>query len=187
MNVVMATPDRGDYYVSCVKRREGSYIPVTKKVMINGRVLAMHEGKKFDSLMEAQKEVKRMAKAKAKMKGCERLELDEVPEAVSRRFEVDPDMQITEQEMLDLMSRCKKERYVVFKDLEGLENRFDAGVEYLAEETEDPTILKVYDAYGEPCQCYRYRFEKIELTEEATVMSMASGIGMDMVSLWCNG
>ena len=187
MNVVMASPDRGDYYVCCVRKSDDDFCAVGKMVGISGKVSSVYEGKSFDSKKEAEKYAKKMAKVKAKMKNYERMEHDEVPDPVKKSFEVEPEMQISEQDMLDLMARCKKERYVVFKDVEGIEDRFDEGMEYLAEETEDPTILKVYDIYGEPCQCYKYRFESVKLTEEAVVMSMATGIGTDMVSAWCNG
>jgi len=168
MNIVMEHKDRGEYYVASVRKSNDEYCTVGRKILATGRVYSVYEAYRGSSLVEAKRQAKRLAKTKVKMKGYAILPTEDAPCSVANNLEVSEDMQMSEAEMLEFVGRMKSEKYVIFKDTFGIEARFDIGVEYLAYETDDPTMLSVLDIHGESCQCLYYRFDTIKPTEEAT-------------------
>lgn len=165
MNRVSVSPDGNTYYVVSVRRAGDSYYPVSKKVGNVGNVETVYDGPTFATKVEAERHARRMFRTKQKRKDY--MPAEDVPMAVQEKFEPDPDLRLSEAEMVDFVKKVTRERYVIFKDVFGFEDRFDIGVEYLAEATDDPSIMVVYDISGEPCKCSLSRFKWVKRTEDS--------------------
>jgi hypothetical protein len=108
-----------------------------------------------------------LAKTKTRKGKGEIVPLEKLPKVVMNFLEVPPDMQLTPQEMIELMANICREKYVIFKDLNGMEEFFDLGVQYLGFETDDFDFIKVFDKFGQLRDCLKSRIETLEPTERA--------------------
>jgi len=107
-----------------------------------------------------------MAKTKTRKRNYVEVPLDSLNEKVRVHLEPPPEMQVTAEEMMNFISRLKRERYVVFKDINGLEDWFDVGVEYIGYEIDDD-FISVYDKFGKLRDCMKCRMSSIVPTESA--------------------
>ncbi len=74
-------------------------------------------------------------------------------------------MQLTVEEMIGFLKEARRERYIIFKDVSGLEEYFDVDVEYLGCQTRDKETIAVYDRFGELRNVFKKRLASIEPTE----------------------
>lgn len=168
MNKVAVSQDGNIYYVVSIRRQGEEYYPASKKIDVVGNVQNVYSGRCFQTKKDAERMACSMIRTKQKRKNyVEVQDIRDVPDAIVGMFEVDPDMQLSEDEMIDFMKSVYRERYMIFKDVFGLEDRFDLGVEYLAEVMNEQGIMVVYDVYGEPCKCNMSRFKWAKRTEDS--------------------
>ena len=99
-----------------------------------------------------------------KKRGWLAVDLEKLPPLVVRFLEVPTDMMVTPEELVMILRKAQVERYVVFGDTAGLEEYFDKGIEYLGYVTDDENIIKVFDKFGTPRDCFSRRFQSIEPT-----------------------
>ena len=166
MNIPLRGRD-GSYYIACVKHN-GVFVVVGKRLNTDGSLRELGQEFRFDSIEEAKKRCRSLAKMKVRKKGFVQIELDSLPLEAHRHLEIPTEMQLTPEELLALVREARLERYVVFKDVTGMEVYFDEGVEYLALIDEsDPDFLIVFDRYGEKRNCRVDRMDLIRETEKA--------------------
>jgi predicted DNA-binding WGR domain protein len=55
-----------------------------------------------------------------------------------------------------------REFIVECQDNAGMEDKFDAGIEYVAESHDDPNLVWVYDKLGERQECFSERFKEVD-------------------------
>lgn len=91
-------------------------------------------------------------------------EASDIPDVVRKKLMVpDIDTVISNDEFLSDVQIARKQRLVHFSDVSGIEEYYDAGVEYLAIiNSDDDSFMKVYDRFGELRDCLVTRFSKIE-------------------------
>jgi hypothetical protein len=170
MNVAMWSGKRKEYYIASVRKHandDGRSVARGKRVAMNGKLLELCSGFEFATEGEAALKCRGLAKMKARKKDYVPVALEKLPKEVQAHLEVPTDMQMTPQEMVAFIVEAKRERYVVFADVTGMEDSFDAGVQYLGYETDDVLMLKVYDRCGALKECFRSRTKSVEPTERA--------------------
>jgi hypothetical protein len=167
MNIALQTPG-GEFYIACIKKNGGPYIVVGKYILPDGTVRQFGQEFRFDRLEDAEKRCRAMAKMKVRKKGFLPVLLEDLPEATHRHLEIPPDMQLTPEEMIEFVRDARRERYVVFGDVFGIEAYFDLGVEYLALTVPgDDEHFLVYDKYGEKRHYHKDRMESVRMTERS--------------------
>jgi hypothetical protein len=165
MNVATKSPDGHYYYVFGV-RRGGQGFGVVGKHVDSGGAWRQVSHEVFATRKEAEAKCRRLSNMKVKKRGFLPVEISHLPQAVQERLEPDLDMQLTPEDMVELLYRSKMERYVVFENLDGLEGFFDLGVEYLGYQV-DGDFLEVHDKFGELRVCFASRMSSVEPTERA--------------------
>lgn len=165
---------RHEYYIACV-RRNGRYSARGKRVDQVGRLIEMCAAFEFDTQREAERRCRDMAALKCRKHRYVRLELDALPRPVQEHLEVPPDMQMTPWEMVEFLEMAPRERYVVLRDVRGMEEHFDAGVQYVGYETADGECVAVYDRFGVLRECFVERVASMEPTERAVEMAGRAG------------
>jgi hypothetical protein len=163
VNFVIKVPKLEQYTIYGVRRVMDGYAVRSTTVDAKDRVLASADIDFLPTLEEANEQAERIALMKAALKG--RLVVDSPPAYVKRHFERDDQEWVTNQQMTGLLTAAKRERYVIFRDVKGMESRFDIGVQYLALDTGDEETLDVTDNFGETSSCLKGRFVSVELTE----------------------
>jgi len=165
MNIALKKPGGGEYYIASIRKDNGHYVIRGKCILPSGKL--RQRGREFtsDSFAGAKKRCRQLASMKVKRRGYTVIQLEQIPDAVVPFLERPPDMQLTKTEMVKFLRETRRERYVVFKDVTGLEEYFDAGVEYIAYETRDKEVIKVHDRFGTIRQVFRERLESVEPTE----------------------
>lgn len=121
----------------------------------------------------ARKRAKKYTVRKSKSGWTEVAEGAQVPVYVRRCMAVAVDRVVSPEELLQLIRQAEIERYVVFRDNTGLEDFFDVGVEYLAEEDNDPHCIKVYAKDGSLREVLRDRLDSVEETENVQEIQKA--------------
>jgi hypothetical protein len=174
MNIVLKRRDGIEFFVACVKKN-GIYRVLGKYVSLSGNLRTTSEDGPYGSELEARRRCQSLAKNKLRKKDFVRIPVQKIPNEIIPFLEFPTNMQITPQEMIQMIAEVRLERYVVFKDARGLEDFFDIGVEYLARITDDDDSLLVYDRFGKPRNCFIARMESISLTDEA---KKAEGMGV---------
>ena len=169
MNLVVWCPKKEEYYLACVKRSAGGegYVAFGKRISKDGKLLEMCKGFELPSEEEAEAKCRELAKTKRRKRGGKAMEVFELPKPAQRFLEVPADMQVTPEELALLAEEARREVYVVFEDVTGMEEWFDAGVQYVGSETADKDVLRVFDKFGERRSCFRSRARSIEITEQA--------------------
>lgn len=167
MNIVLQKSNPSEYYVACVKQADEGFVVWGKYVTKDGDIRDTYNSPSFDTNEQAVVRCRNLAKMKIRKKGFSELALDQIPIKVAKHMEMPPDVDVSAEEMLSQLKEARNERYVVFKDTKGIEEYFDAGVEYLAHTTGEEGVLLVFDRFGESRQCFSDRMESITATEEA--------------------
>lgn len=168
MNIVLksSTNKRPEFFIACIKKN-GTYHVYGKYVSFDGVLRIVSKSESFPTEAQARLRCRSLAKSKIRKKGFIEIGLGEIPKRVVPFLEIPPDMQLTAEEMILMIQKTRRERYVVFKDVNGIEESFDVGIEYLAEITDDEGVLTVYDRFGEARQCFVERMSAIVPTDEA--------------------
>ena len=168
MNIALTRKHQGntEYLVYSVRRTGAGHAVRSKKVQSNGKLLGMLTEDK-NTEKEARDRIKTMIHVKLKKQDWTPVDLVQLPKEVVKFLEVPPEMQVTPEEMLMILKKAHDERYVYFTNVNGLEEFFDIGVEYLGYKTDDDKTLKVFDRYGTLRECFIHRMKLIEPTERA--------------------
>jgi hypothetical protein len=168
------SPGTGAYYIATIRKTDTGNWGVRGKILHeDGSLKQMGDEKFFSTRSHAEKACRKLAKRKRAMRKYEDINLTELPEAALEHLEPDADNWVDPTDMVKMIEEAKKERYVWFRDITGIEAYFQIGWEYLAYITEDPDIYRVMDKYGEWRECMTARFAKIENTERTDeVMGM---------------
>jgi len=163
MNFVLKVRNLEQYTIYGVRKVLDGFVVRSKTIDGNNRVLAAIDIDTQPTLEDANEMARRVALMKSALKG--RVFCDDPPDFVKKHFETCDREWVSNQQMKNLLTAAKLERYVVFRDILGLEGRFDLGVEYLAFETDDEEFLDVTDNFGETSLCMKSRFALVEMTE----------------------
>lgn len=174
MNNAMWSKIRNEYYVSSVRRDGSEFIARGKRVSSDGILLQVCAGFRFRTVKEAEQKCRDMVKTKLK-NGWVLVPQERVDKLVVRHFEVPVDMQVTTEELMSMLAEAKRERYVVLADVTGIEEWFDAGVQYLGDFKEGDECVRVYDRFGDTRDCFLERVESMELTERAVEAKETAG------------
>jgi hypothetical protein len=170
MNIALNTFSQSqEHCIVSVKNVGGRYLVRGKRILPSGDVKVQGEDFWFDNLKDATTKCRDLAKIKMKKRGWKPVDLVELPKNVVQHLEVPPDMVVTPEEMVLILREIESERYVVFSNVFGLEDRFDLEVEYIGYECDDGKnkFLKVFDKFGKLSSCFSDRFSSIVPTERA--------------------
>ena len=168
MNIILKRINHVEYFISCVKKHsDTAFIVYGKYISKEGAIRTQSKSSIFSTERQAMDRCHSLAKTKIRKKFFIEIPLDEVPDNVSAHLEIPAELQVTAQELILHIKEARKERYVIFKEDFGLDEFFDAEVEYLGLVTEDEDILTVFDRYGDPRQCFVERMKSIIPTEDA--------------------
>lgn len=181
MNIVLTRKtetNRSEFYLAAVKRSGDIFTALTKRISNDGRMIATCSDFKYETIKEAKKKVRDLIKIKMKKQGWLPIDLSLLPAQVVKFLEVPPEMQVTPEELVMILRDAQKERYVTFFDVSGLEEFFDAGIEYIGYETGDVHTFKAFDRFGTLRECFTRRLSHIEPTERAIeAKSLANRMG----------
>ena len=164
MNVALQS-DTG-FYIASVRKIGGSFAAQGRRVSKDGRLEADGQAFICGSKGEAEHKVRDIVKMKVKRRGWKLVSLEELPKQVVKFLDVPPEMQCTPEELVLALKSAAKERYVVFENVEGMEEYFDARVEYLGYDTDNGSV-KVYDRYGVMREVFQNRLKSMQPTEQA--------------------
>lgn len=169
MNIVLHNTKGDEYYIVSLKvgQNAGGYLAIGKRVSNDGRLISIGQTSRFQDRKLAERRVRDQIKIKIKRRGWQRVNLESLPVKVVKYLEVPPEMQVTPEELVMVLRKAQAERYVIFKDVAGLEEYFDAGVEYLGYVTDDEHTIKVFDRFGALRDCFINRLLSVDLTERA--------------------
>jgi len=167
MNIVLIKPNDFEYYiVYVVESIKGGYLCGARRVAKNGELIEQCEI--FGPLIQkdAEKRCRIRAKVKVSKRGYASLSLEDMPDELGRWMEVPSEMREDQDGLIALAKEAKRERYVVFKDVRGIGDSFDLGIEYRAHEAGDG-LLAVYDRLGVVQVCFAERMELVIPTERS--------------------
>ena len=153
------------YVLSIAKTSTGHYKVFSRFLSKEGKFLRDGGWEVFTSREFAEKKLARMAREKRRH-GWEPVS-GSLSQAITAWLPPDADAWIPNDELLQLVRRTAAERYAVIEDVSGLGACFERGVEYLAQETDDPGLLRVLDKFGQWTNCLRSRFSAVMVTEDA--------------------
>ena len=160
----------GDWYIVSIRKTTMSKLPwgVRGKILnADGSLHMVCEEKYFADMDKAKAACRKQVKRKKTLKKYVEVEMSMLPAEAINHLEPDCESWMTPEDMLKMIAESRKERYVWFKDISGMEEYFRFGLEYLAYITDEPDILTVIDEYGTKRECMTERFNKIEYTEDA--------------------
>lgn len=168
MNIVLQNLKDEDYYIATIKKVDDVFYAFGKRIHFDGKVVAICQRFPCASLREAEHKVRDLVKTKIKRRGWKPVDLESLPKEVVKFLEVPPEMQISPEEMVLILRGARLERYVRFWDVNGLEEFFDVGVEYIGFVlADDENIFKVFDRFGTLRDCFKQRMSHIDPTERA--------------------
>ena len=166
MNIVLQNPRTKGWYIATIRKSDIGIWGVRGKILsADGTLIETGQEAYFATLSVAEKTCKSRAKHKEKIKGMVRMTVADLPENAYRHIEPDAENWVDPEEMMQLLLDAKKERYVFFSDVTGIEEYFQTNLEYLAYTTEDEDIYQVIDKYGIKRNCMVGRFSEVENTE----------------------
>ena len=185
MNFVLKIPrDGGGYFIISILRDGDEFIIRSKRIDSHGNILVWNDVKgdgysiaHFQTLEEAKKRAQTIAAMKTKKKGMIEILDKDFPDIVKAKLAAPIDSQINQDELMEIVKQFRKERYVIFKDVAGLEEFYDLGVEYVGYITEDPDIIDVFDKFGSVRGVLVSRLQACDDTEQCKE-AWAVGVGM---------
>lgn len=168
MNIILQLAGAGDFYIASVRKCTGNRwalrgVTLNSNGVLKGTANVLY----FESRKEAEKKCRKRAKIKQARKSYAIVGVDALPKEALRFLAPDPDSVISIEEMVELIDKAKRERYVFFKNVMGIEHLFQLGLEYLAYITDDEDILEVEADNGERHSCIMERFSEVKETETA--------------------
>ena len=159
---------RREYYVSSAKRSGSEYVAQGRRVSESGEFIEACQKFFFKTQVEAERKARDLAKVKRSLHGCVHVSEVDVPECVKRHLGFSMGEQVTAEELERMLKDARKERYVVLGNVSGIENWFDAGVEYVGcRSEEDGEYVWVYDKFGNFKELCMERVASVRLTEKA--------------------
>ena len=164
MNVALQS-DTG-FYIASVRKIGGSFAAQGRRVSKDGRLEADGQAFICGDKRAAEHKVRDIVRTKVKRRGWKLVSLQELPKQVVKFLDVPPEMQCTPEELVFILRSAAKERYVVFENIEGLEEYFDVGVQYLGYDTDSGSV-KVYDRFGVMREVFQNRLRSVQPTEQA--------------------
>jgi len=179
MNIALTKKgDQGvEFYLASVKRSGDVYTAVSKRIHSNGRIMASGPGFRYGTEKEANAKVRDLVKIKIKRKNWAPFDLKGLPSPVVRHLEAPPELQVTPEELIQTLRDAERERYVVLRDVSGLEEYFDAGIEYIGIDTGPSQTIKVFDRYGVLRECFKARIKSSFPTERASEVRAKGRVG----------
>lgn len=166
MNRVLLKPLPKAYLLYCIHKMPDGYAVRSKQIADDGRVSNIMDIEQYKLVTEARDRIRTLVKLKQERKGLSLVHFEDVPPFVFNHFENEETDIVSNDVMLAQIDAAKRERYVTFSDVTGIENRFDLDVQYLALDTGFKETLDVTDKFGEVCTCFMSRFSSVELTED---------------------
>jgi len=178
LNRAMIMPD-GTYFVYSVlkvPRTEAGHEVRGLSVNLDGSVREVTVKAVFRSRKAAEDRLRTLARMKMLKKKAREVSEHELPDVVRSKLAPDLDSVMGPADFLGMVEREKNRRVVVFRDVTGLEDVFEPDVEYDGvEDPDDGDIVVVTGPDGEPRNCFRSRFLRIDITPGAREAS-AKGI-----------
>lgn len=187
MNIVLKHPDDTFTVVSVLKdkmtwldKSVDGFSVRTARMGPDGKVHRWEVIAKYQTLKDAEARAKTLAMMKRKHRDCEEVFEDRIPAGIRKAMAAPVEAQVTGTELIGLVMQARKERYVTLKDVVGLEDFFDAGVEYVGYTTDDPNILDVFDRFGKSRGVRIDRIDNVSKTEQCIE---ADGVRLDTAFL----
>lgn len=167
MNIVLRqNHPEGDFYITSIRRTQtGLWGVRSRMIRMNGELRGSGQELYYKNRKAAEKACRGRAKKKKKLKGYVESSINALPEDALIYLAPDPENVIDTPEMVALIKASKRERYVYFKEVIGVEDLFKIGLEYLAYITSDTDIMEVEADDGTRHNCMVSRFERVEFTE----------------------
>jgi hypothetical protein len=173
MNIALKHPDNTFTVVSvlkdkrtCLDKSVDEFCVRTARMGSDGKVHRWEVIAKYQTLKEADARAKTIAMMKRKHQNCVEVFEEVVPMGVRKAMAAPVEAQVTGTELVGLLMQARNERYVTLKDVVGLEDFFDAGVEYVGYTTTDANILDVFDRFGKSRGVRMDRIDKVSKTEQ---------------------
>ena len=169
MNVILRTKPGGWYVAGIVKDTnfydQQVWVVRAKFLHPDGTLQGVCLRSVFHTRVEAEKACRKLARRKCRDNDMVPMSLEDLPKKGCRELEPDPDNWVNPDEMMELLWSSRRERYVYFENVDGIDGLFQLGLEYLAYTTEDDEILEVHADDGSQHNCLTSRFSRIENTE----------------------
>lgn len=171
MNIVLIDPLHQHYYIIyTMESLHGGWVCCAKTVDNNGKIISMGDKQPSETIKDARNQARHRAKVKVKKKNYCVITIREMPDPVIAHLELPQYMQVPRDDLVKLIEEASEERYVIFKNVTGIEDFFVEGVEYMAHVT-DNGMLKVFDACGMPHVCFPDRMHSVKETERGEEVS----------------
>lgn len=167
MNIVLRDPEKGNFYISSLKKTDDAFIAVGKVVSPQGKVVSLGQPFSFLDRRAAEHKVRDLIKIKIKRRGWYQVNMEDLPKDAQSQLEVPPEMRVTPEEMVLILREAQSERYVEFANVSGIEEFFDLGVEYIGYDDASSFTVKVFDKFGTLRECFRSRMARMDYTERA--------------------
>jgi hypothetical protein len=145
---------------------DGAWVAVGRHLNPDGSLILEGFRDSFETKSEAVKRAKQSAKIKCARRGFENRQdnIERLPEFGHRWLVVDRKW-VSATEMVKMIRAARLERYVYFDDVNGIEEWFDKGVQYLGFLTSVDDLMDVHDRFGEMRAVMVTRLARVELTE----------------------
>ena len=168
MNVVTVAPD-GSYYriYSVAMESTGKYRVQGVKVSPAGLVLST--GAELLPTLEAAKDrLRGLIRVKKKKQDEGEFPISDLPEPCRKFLLPDVETSMSPDEFIVMVRRARRERVVVFKDIDGLNGAFMPWDEYVGfQDPEDEDIVIVTGDDGRTYNCSTSRFESVRPSDRA--------------------
>jgi len=168
MNLVALNCATDDYYLASVSMNsKGLYV-------VNGTFFRRDGDEDsgaefcFPDRKSAERKCRRLITMKVKRAGYTATEASNAPSGVIVHFKPSLDNMVSPDRMLQMAREARRERYVIFDDIVGIEDRVDAGLEYIGMlDLDDPEYIFICDRNADWFQANMNRFSSVVLTERA--------------------
>jgi Fe-S cluster assembly scaffold protein SufB len=175
MNFALKEPrSGGGFFIISIVKSDDKFLIQSKRIDQNGKILVWNnmssdgsfEAVHYATLQEAKNKAEKMMRIKRKQRGMIDMLEANLPDSVKKRLAAPLEAQTNSVELLKLMEQARKERYVTFKNADGLEEFFDLGVEYVGYITDDDNLIEVFDKFGRSRGVLVDRLASIMKTEQ---------------------
>ena len=178
MNYVLKeNREDGGYFIISIIKDNDKFLVRTKRVDEHGNVLHWNDvsgngfvSARFDTLREAKDRAHTIAVNKRKRHGMINVFDDVIPQVVKAKLAAPIDTQVSPKELIELVEKSRRERYVTFKNNWGVDNLFDLGVEYvgyiIGDVVDELTTMEVFDKFGQSQMVMMDRLDRVVKTEQ---------------------
>lgn len=159
-HVLKENRENGGYFIISVVKDDDKFLVRSKRVDAHGNVLVWNDvsgdgyaSARFDTLKEAKERAKTVALTKRKKQGMIFYPEKDLPDVVKAKLAAPIDTQVTPKELIALVEKSRRERYVTFKNNLGIDNLFDLEVDYvgfiIGDVVDDNATMEVFDKFGQ--------------------------------------